>query len=152
MYRMLRKYRCRGARKVVSAIMSMPRNAVVPINGVRRKVEEYRMWVKDLQSSPKEEPMSRVSSIQDVSRRGWWSQSGNKPSACIVPSRSRFCNSDHVLRSNSRSCNLRPDVHFWPQVCQSSQWLAYGAARCGITSSIWNPLFISDSANCDARL
>ena len=51
------KYRCHGARKVMSSIKSMPRYAVVP-----KKDESLKV----AQGSPREELLSRrVSSIQD---------------------------------------------------------------------------------------
>ena len=69
------KYRCHGARKVMSSIKSMPRYAVVPLNDVRRNMKGYRMRVKDVQSSPREELMEqRVSSIQEVPGRSRWSK------------------------------------------------------------------------------
>ena len=52
----------------MSAIKSIPRYAVVPMNDVRRSMERFWMGIEDVQSSPREELTSSVSSIQEIPR------------------------------------------------------------------------------------
>ena len=75
----------------MSAVKRMPRYAVVPMNDVRRNMEGYRMWLEDVQSSPREELMSRSRVFKMILVEADGAICDTKSSN--VPRLSRWCNS-----------------------------------------------------------